>query len=60
MLGKPWGWWLAIVIFAANGIGDVLQFVMGRLLEGAFGVVVAGALVFWLTRPSVRAAFGRR
>ena len=59
-LGKPWGWWLAVAIFAANGIGDAVQLLTGHLLEGAFGLVVAGALIFWLTRPQVRAAFGRR
>lgn len=57
-LRQPSGWWVAVAIFAANGVGDIVQLVTGHFLEGAFGVLVAGALIFYLTRPSVRAAFG--
>lgn len=55
-LHRRWGWWLAVLIFAANGCGDVIQLSMGKFLEGAIGVVAAGAILFYLTRPTVRAA----
>jgi hypothetical protein len=29
----------------------------GRVVEGAIGVTIAGLLLFYLTRPQVRAAF---
>jgi hypothetical protein len=55
-LNRRWGWWLAIGIFGANGVGDVVQLLMGRFLEGGIGVAVAGAILFYLTRPRVRHA----
>lgn len=57
---RRWGWTLAIAIFIANGAGDVLQILGGRLVEGATGVAVTTAIVIWLARPKVRAGFGRR
>lgn len=54
---RVWGWWLAVAIFAVNGTGDAIQIAMGRIGEGAIGVCVAGALIFYLTRPGTRAAF---
>ena len=46
--------------FVANGIGDIAQLFMGRVLEGAIGVTVSGAIIYYLTRPKVRAAFPLR
>jgi len=54
---RIWGWWLAIAIFAINGTGDAVQVAMGRVVEGAVGVCVAGTLIFFLTRPTTRAMF---
>lgn len=54
---RRWGWWLAVTMFAANGLGDIAQLSMGRVLEGAIGVTVAGAILYYLTRPRVRRAF---
>ncbi len=54
---RRWGWWLAVALFAANGLVDFAQIFMGRLLEGAIGVPVACAIIYYLTRPSVRTAF---
>ena len=38
---RRWGWWLALRMFAANGLADIAQVFMGRVLEGAIGVTVA-------------------
>ena len=54
---KAWGWWLAVAVIATQVLGDLLNASSGRVVEGAFGVTIAGLLLFYLTRPQVRAAF---
>jgi hypothetical protein len=55
--GSLWGWRMAIAIFAANGLGDAAQIFTGRIVEGFIGLAVVVTIVFWLTRPRVKAAF---
>ena len=55
--GSLWGWRMAIAIFGANGFGDGGQILIGRTMEGVIGITVVIAIVFWLTRPQVKAAF---
>jgi hypothetical protein len=52
-----WDWRLAAAIFLVNGLGDVAQIFMGHLLEGGIGVAAAGTILFYLSRPNVRAGF---
>jgi len=52
-----WGWCLAVAIFVVNGLGDAAQLLFGHILEGGIGVAVAGAILFYLLRPAVRALF---
>ena len=54
---RIWGWWLAMAIFAINGLSDAGQILSGHFLEGAIGVAVAGAILFYLSRPKVRGTF---
>jgi len=54
---KDWARQLAVAIFAANGIGNIVQIALGHAFEGSIGVVAATALVFLLTRDSVRGQF---
>jgi hypothetical protein len=54
-----WGWWLALVIFVVNGIGDAVGLLNGDLKGGLLGVSIAGALIFYLARPGVRELFKR-
>lgn len=54
---RIWGWWLAMGIFLVNGLSDAVQILLGRFLEGGIGVLVAGAVLFYLSRPKVRGAF---
>ena len=54
---RKWGWWLAVAIFAINGLSDAGQVVLGHTIEGGIGVVVAGAILFYLSLPKTRAAF---
>ena len=52
-----WGWLLAVGIIAAQLTGDVVNLLLGRYLEGATGILIAGALLLYLLRPKTRAAF---
>ena len=54
---RRWGWWLAVGIFAVNGLADAGQLFLGHYLEGAIGVTVAAGIVFYLWRPKVQGAF---
>jgi hypothetical protein len=54
---RVWGWRLAVVIIAAQVLGDVVNCVRGDLLRGGTGFIFAGALLLFLLRPKVRAAF---
>ncbi len=56
-LQRRWGWRLAVTIFAVNGLSDAGQLIVGHVVEGAIGVVVAGAILFYLMRASVRAEY---
>jgi hypothetical protein len=51
------GWKLAILIIATQVLGDVVNCIRGDWLRGGVGVVVAGALLLFLLRSRVRAAF---
>lgn len=55
-----WGWKLALVIIAIHVAGDLVNLIRGDYLRGGTGVVVAGALLLYMLRPKVRAAFGKR
>jgi hypothetical protein len=56
---RQWGWWLAVLLFSANAIGDAISlFVMGRIVQGASGVVISGLFLWYLMQSSVRRQFG--
>jgi hypothetical protein len=54
---RPWGWRIAVAALVVNGIGDAGQILAGRVFEGVFGVAIAAAILFWLTRKGVREQF---
>jgi hypothetical protein len=54
---RLWGWKLAVVTIAAQVLGDVVNYLRGDLLRGGTGVIIAGALLLFLLRSKVRAAF---
>lgn len=51
------GWRLAVAIIAAQVLGALVNFFMGRAVEGGIGVAIAGALLLYLLRADVQAAF---
>lgn len=54
---RRWGWQLALAIFGTHVLGDLVNILYGRFVQGLAGVAIAGALLFYITRPNVRAAF---
>ena len=53
-----WGWRLAVIVIAAQVLGDGVNICLGRFVEGGIGATVSGALLFYLLRDRVRSAFG--
>ncbi|MGA6985747.1 MAG: hypothetical protein WBZ01_06835 [Terriglobales bacterium] len=56
---RLWGWRLAVAIIASQVLGDVVNCVRGDWLRGGTGVIIAGALLLFLLRPGMKAAFGQ-
>lgn len=54
---RYWGWLLAIAIIATQVLGDFVNFIRGDYLRGGVGVIIAGALLYYMTHPRVRSAF---
>ena len=54
---RLWGWRLAVAIIATQLLGDLADVLLGRVVEGAIGVAIAGALLFYLLRPAVKSVF---
>jgi len=54
-----WGWRLAVAIIATQVLGDLVNVVLGHMVEGGIGATIAGALLFYLLQYPVRSAFAR-
>lgn len=54
---RRWGWVLGTSIIAVNAAGDVVNLAIGEHLKGTVGIIIAGLLLFYLTRPGVRNYF---
>jgi hypothetical protein len=54
---RSWGWALGTTIVAMNAAGDLANLAFGDRLKGAAGVVIAAALLFFMTRPGLRTYF---
>ncbi|MGA3324128.1 MAG: hypothetical protein ABSF45_06620 [Terriglobia bacterium] len=54
---RMWGWGLATAIIATQVLGDLVNVFMGDFVRGVVGATIAGALLFYLLRPQIRAAF---
>ena len=54
---RRWAWWLAVVALSTNGLSDVARLATGGIIEGIAGALIAGVLLWWLTRDGVRAQF---
>jgi hypothetical protein len=56
---RRWAWSLSVALIATQIAGAVVNIYLGRVIEGAIGVAVAGAVLFCLLRPRIRDAFRR-
>jgi hypothetical protein len=56
---RRWAWWLAAAGISVNGVADLGRLATGGIVEGLVGAVIAGLILFWLTRPTVRVQFSR-
>jgi hypothetical protein len=55
---KSWAWWIAVFLFAINGLGDAVSILVTRdLIRGVPGLLIAGGFLFTLSRPVVRQYF---
>jgi len=54
---RRWGWTLAATLIAINAATDLGRAVRSGAIEGGVGVVIAGGLLWWLSRARVRASF---
>jgi hypothetical protein len=56
---RYWGWLLGVAIVAMNLLGDIGNLLMGERLKAMVGLIIAGLLLYYLTRPRVRTYFLR-
>jgi hypothetical protein len=57
LLRRFWGWASAAPILAMQVLGSLMEAARGDLLRGSIGFLLSGALLYFLLRPKVRAAF---
>ena len=57
---RLWGWKLPVALIATQVVGDLVNALRGDVVRGAIGFTIAGALLFYLLRSEVRAAFASR
>jgi hypothetical protein len=58
---KPWAWSLGVGLQVAGIILNIVQYLNNNanLVGTIIGIVIAGAIVYYLYQPNVKAAFGR-
>jgi len=54
---RLWGWMLAVLLIGGNALGDAIRMVSGAWLEGAAGLLIAGALLLYLISARMRRSF---
>src|SRR5262249_27006641 len=52
-----WGWRIGAAIIEMRMLGDSGNVFLGRIVEGVMGLVIAGALFFYIVRRGTRAVF---
>ena len=55
--GMKWAWWVVLIVFLVNGIGDVISVVFGGGINGISGILIISAFIIYLTRPNVKRYF---
>ena len=57
--GMKWAWWIVLIVFLVNGIGDAISIVFGGGINGISGVLIVSAFIIYLTRPNVKKYFDK-
>jgi len=58
MVGKGWAWTLGVIVFVLSIISNILQVAFGNY-SSAIGIVVNLGIIYYITRPHVKAFFGK-
>lgn len=58
--GMKWAWWVVLIVFLVNGIGEVISVVFGGGINGISGIIIISAFLIYLTRPNVREYFDKK
>lgn len=58
MDGSGWAWMLAMIFGAVNIVGSIIEIAIG-LSNNVLGIVISVITILYLTRPKVKAFFGR-
>lgn len=57
---KPWAWMLGIALEAINIVLSIIYIARGNsVASNIIGILIAAGIIYYLTRPQVRQAFGR-
>ena len=54
---RIWGWRLAVAIIATQVLGDFVNALMGDVVGGGVGLIIAVSLLLYLLRTKVRSFF---
>ena len=54
---KRWGWRLAVCVIGIQVLGDLMNMMKGDFIRGVPGFVIAGALLAYLCRSTVKELF---
>ncbi len=57
---RLWGWRLATIVILVQALGNLINLLRGDFIRGGIGLAIAGLLLFYLLRPTVRAVFEQR
>jgi hypothetical protein len=60
LMGRQrWAWWIALLLFAGNGAGDLISLIrVGEVIRFGSGVVIASGFIVLLLLPRVRRSTG--
>jgi hypothetical protein len=56
--GKGWAWTVGIIVTVISIILDIIQIALGAV-SSAFGLIIGLLIIYYLTRPHVKAFFGK-
>jgi hypothetical protein len=54
---RLWAWKLAVGVLLIQVLGDLVKILMGDLLRGGIGLILASVLLLYILRPEVRTLF---